>query len=77
MDFNPLSLPTPEAADGFTLSHQDSEVRQFWVRHGIACRHIGAAIGRVPGLDLRHELLDARRVQGHASQSRGAATTAD
>jgi L-rhamnose isomerase len=49
MDFNPTFFAHPQAADGFTLSHQNVEVRQFWVRHGIACRHIGAAIGKALG----------------------------
>ena len=49
MDFNPTFFAHPRAADGFTLSHRDVEVRQFWVRHGIACRHIGAAIGKALG----------------------------
>ncbi len=49
MDFNPTFFAHPQAADGFTLSHQNVEVRQFWVRHGIACRHIGAAMGKALG----------------------------
>jgi L-rhamnose isomerase len=28
-----------------TLSHADAGIRRFWIEHGIACRHIGAAIG--------------------------------
>ena len=45
MDFNPTFFSHPRAADGFTLAHRDESTRQFWVRHGIACRHIGSAIG--------------------------------
>lgn len=45
LDFNPTFFAHPLAADGFTLAHRDDAVRQFWVRHGIACRHVGAAIG--------------------------------
>jgi len=37
------------AADGFTLSHLDPAVRGFWIEHGIACRLIGAAMGRQLG----------------------------
>ena len=37
------------AADGFTLSHPDPGVRSFWIDHGIACRRIGAAMGRALG----------------------------
>jgi L-rhamnose isomerase len=49
MDFNPTYFSHPKAADGFTLSHRDEGVRQFWVRHGIACRQIGAAMGKALG----------------------------
>ena len=45
IDFNPTSFSHPKAEDGFTLSHQDLGVRQFWIDHCIACRKIGAAIG--------------------------------
>jgi L-rhamnose isomerase len=46
MDFNPTFFSHPKAADGFTLSHQDPGIRRFWIEHGIACRRIGAAIGK-------------------------------
>jgi L-rhamnose isomerase len=46
LDFNPTFFSHPKAADGFTLSHPDKAIRQFWVDHGIACRRIGAAIGK-------------------------------
>src|ERR1051325_8946725 len=49
MDFNPTFFSDPKAADGFTLSHQDKGIRQFWIDHGIACRRIGAAIGKSLG----------------------------
>ncbi len=49
LDFNPTFFAHPLAADGFTLSHRDAGVRRFWVGHGIACRRIGAAIGRALG----------------------------
>lgn len=40
LDFNPtyFSHPLSEKA---TLSSSDEKVREFWVRHGIACRKIG------------------------------------
>jgi L-rhamnose isomerase len=37
------------AASGFTLSHPDPAVRGFWIEHGIACRLIGAAMGKQLG----------------------------
>ena len=45
MDFNPTYFAHPKADDGMTLSHADAGIRKFWIDHGIACRHIGAAIG--------------------------------
>jgi L-rhamnose isomerase len=49
MDFNPTYFSHPKAADGFTLTHPDPAIRNFWVDHGIACRKIGAEIGRQLG----------------------------
>jgi L-rhamnose isomerase len=49
LDFNPTYFAHPKAADGFTLAHADEEIRRFWIRHGIACRRIGAAMGQALG----------------------------
>src|SRR5688500_11536063 len=49
MDFNPTFFAHPKAADGFTLSHADAGIRDFWVRHGVVCRRIGAAMGAALG----------------------------
>jgi L-rhamnose isomerase len=49
LDFNPTFFAHPNAADGFTLSHRDDAVRQFWVRHGQRARQIGAAMGKALG----------------------------
>jgi L-rhamnose isomerase len=49
MDFNPTYFSHKKAADGFTLSHPDKGIRQFWIEHGIACRKIGAEMGRQLG----------------------------
>ncbi len=49
LDFNPTFFSHPNAADGFTLSHRDDGIRQFWIDHGIACRKIGAEMGRQIG----------------------------
>ena len=46
LDFNPTFYAHPKAADGFTLSHPDSAIRDFWVRHACRCRDIGEAMGR-------------------------------
>lgn len=49
MDFNPSYFSHPKAADGLTLTHPDPAIRQFWIEHGIACRMIGAEMGRQLG----------------------------
>jgi len=49
MDFNPTFFAHPKAASGWTLSHPDPAIREFWIGHGRACRRIGAQIGRVLG----------------------------
>jgi L-rhamnose isomerase len=49
MDFNPTYFSHEKAADGFTLSHPDKGIRDFWIEHGIACRKIGAEIGKQLG----------------------------
>ena len=46
LDFNPTFFAHAKAADGFTLSHPNKAVRNFWIRHGICAREIGAALGR-------------------------------
>ena len=49
LDFNPTYFSHAKAADGFTLSHPDKVVRDFWIEHGIACRKIGAEMGKQLG----------------------------
>jgi len=49
LDFNPSCFSHPLAADGFTLSHRDPAIRQFWVEHCLACRNIGDYFGRELG----------------------------
>jgi L-rhamnose isomerase len=49
LDFNPTYFSHPKAADNFTLSHPDKAIRAFWIDHGIACRRIGAAMGKALG----------------------------
>jgi L-rhamnose isomerase len=50
VDFNPTCFSHPKAADGFTLSHRDEDIRQFWVEHCIASRRIGEYFGRELGM---------------------------
>jgi L-rhamnose isomerase len=49
IDFNPTLFSHPKAADGFTLSHRDPAIRQFWIDHCIASRRIGEYFGRELG----------------------------
>lgn len=49
LDFNPTYFAHPKAASGLTLSHTDAGIRQYWIEHGIACRKIGAEMGRQLG----------------------------
>ena len=49
LDFNPTCFAHPKAAGGFTLSHRDKSVRQFWIEHCRRSREIGAALGRALG----------------------------
>ena len=49
LDFNPTFFAHPKANDGYTLSHQNPDIRKFWIRHDLACRKIAEAIGREQG----------------------------
>ncbi len=49
LDFNPSFFSHPKADDGFTLSAEDDEIRNFWIEHGKACRKIGAEMGKALG----------------------------
>jgi len=49
VDFNPTCFSHPLSAGGFTLSHRDPAIRQFWVEHCIASRKIGEYFGKELG----------------------------
>jgi L-rhamnose isomerase len=49
LDFNPTCFAHPLASDGLTLTSPDEGRRKFWVRHCIASRKIGAAMGKATG----------------------------
>lgn len=49
LDFNPTCFSHPMAADGFTLSHPEASVRQYWIDHVIQCRKISEAFGKQLG----------------------------
>lgn len=40
IDFNPTFFSHPMVKDNLTLSSPDDEVREYWIRHGIACLKI-------------------------------------
>lgn len=46
MDFNPTYFSHAKSADGFTLSHPDQGIRDFWIEHGKRCRLIGKEMGK-------------------------------
>jgi len=46
LDFNCTCFSHPKSADGFTLSHRDPAIRQFWIDHVIRCRKIAEEMGR-------------------------------
>lgn len=49
LDFNPTCFSHSKADDGFTLSHPDAGIRQFWIDHCKATRHIAASMGEQMG----------------------------
>lgn len=50
IDFNPTLFSHPMVKGGLSLSHNDPEVRAFWVRHCIACRRISAYFAQELGM---------------------------
>ncbi|WP_145525014.1 L-rhamnose isomerase [Yersinia vastinensis] len=49
LDFNPSCFSHPLSVDGFTLSHPDPEIRQFWIEHCQASRRVSAYFGEQLG----------------------------
>jgi L-rhamnose isomerase len=49
LDFNPSCFSHPRAGDGFTLSHPDAAIREFWVEHCRRSRRVGEAFGQATG----------------------------
>lgn len=46
LDFNPTFFSHPMMKDGFTLSHPEKEVRDFWIEHGKRSRKIAEYMGK-------------------------------
>ncbi|WP_028552511.1 L-rhamnose isomerase [Paenibacillus sp. UNC451MF] len=49
LDFNPTCFSHENSKDGFTLSHPNPDIRQFWIDHCKASRKIGAYFGEQLG----------------------------
>jgi L-rhamnose isomerase len=52
LDFNPTCFSHPLSASGLTLAHGDTDIRNFWIRHCQASRHIAEAFGRELGTSV-------------------------
>lgn len=49
LDFNPTCFSHPKSADGFTLSHPNSDIRSFWIEHCKRARKVGEYFGKETG----------------------------
>ncbi|MDI4646102.1 L-rhamnose isomerase [Cohnella hashimotonis] len=49
LDFNPTCFSHENSKDGFTLSHADPKVRDFWIEHCKRSRRVGAYFGEQLG----------------------------
>lgn len=56
LDFNCTCFSHDKSADGFTLSHRDPAIRQFWIDHVIRCRKIAEEMGRQLGSKCMHNI---------------------
>jgi L-rhamnose isomerase len=46
LDFNATCFSHPLADSGFTLSHSDPKIREFWINHVKRCRRIASQMGQ-------------------------------
>lgn len=56
LDFNCTCFSHELSADGFTLSHRDAAVREFWIEHVIRSRKIAEEMGRQLGSKCIHNI---------------------
>lgn len=56
LDFNSTYFSHPKADSGFTISHHDRAIREFWIEHGKRCREISAVMGKELGDPCIHNL---------------------
>ncbi|VTR18799.1 L-rhamnose isomerase [Serratia fonticola] len=66
LDFNPSCFSHPLSADGFTLSHANPEIRQFWIEHCQASRRVSAYFGETARYAFGDEHLDPGRYERYA-----------
>ncbi|MDR1955569.1 MAG: L-rhamnose isomerase [Treponema sp.] len=56
IDFNPTFFSHPRVKNNLTLSSPDDEVRNYWIRHGIASRRIAAYLAKETGDMVLHNI---------------------
>lgn len=56
IDFNPTFFAHHMVKDNLTLSSPCEKTRAYWIRHGIACRHISAYIAKELGSPVVYNL---------------------
>jgi len=56
LDFNSTFFGHPKADDGFTLSHPDKAIREFWIEHSRRCREISDFMGKQLGSRCIHNI---------------------
>jgi len=56
LDFNCTCFSHKKSADGFTLSHPDPAIREFWIEHIIRSRKIAEEMGRQLGSKCIHNI---------------------
>jgi L-rhamnose isomerase len=56
LDFNCTCFSHEKSADGFTLSHRDPAIREFWIDHVIRSRKIAEEMGRQLGSKCIHNI---------------------
>ena len=49
IDFNPTCFSSDKMKDGMTVTSPDKGVRDYWIKHCIASRHIAGEIGKAMG----------------------------
>lgn len=56
LDFNATCFAHPLAESGFTLSHRDPSIREFWIEHVKRCRAISEYLGEAQSSACVHNL---------------------